>query len=64
MGMSSPEWSRYLHEEAGVPAEPAAINEEIVRRILAAYREHLPLLPGAVEAVRRLAGRFPLAVAS
>jgi len=64
MGMSSPEWSRYLHETAGIPDTPEAINDEVVRRMLAAYRERLPLLDGAVDAVRRLAARFPLAVAS
>jgi HAD superfamily hydrolase (TIGR01509 family) len=64
MGMSSPEWSRYLHESAGVPDEPEAINEEVVRRMLEAYREHLPLIDGAVEAVHRLAARFPLGLAS
>lgn len=64
MGMSSPEWSRYLHEHAGVPDEPDVINAEVVRRMLAAYRDHLPLIPGAVDAVRRLAARFPLGLAS
>jgi HAD superfamily hydrolase (TIGR01509 family) len=64
MGMSSPEWSRYLHDAAGIPDEAEAINAEVVRRMLAAYRDHLPLIPGALDAVRRLAGRFPLAVAS
>lgn len=64
MGMSSTEWSRYLHETAGVPDEPRAINEEVVRRMLAAYRERLPLIDGAVEAVKRLAERYPLALAS
>jgi HAD superfamily hydrolase (TIGR01509 family) len=64
MGMSSTEWSRFLHDEAGVPDEPDAINVEIVRRMLAAYREHLPLLPGAVDAVRRMAAQFPLGLAS
>ncbi|HEY2542405.1 MAG TPA: HAD family phosphatase [Gaiellaceae bacterium] len=64
MGMSSTEWSRFLHEEAGVPDEPNAINAEVVRRMLAAYRQHLPLIPGAVEAVRRLADRFTLGLAS
>ncbi|HYA08075.1 MAG TPA: HAD family phosphatase [Gaiellaceae bacterium] len=64
MGMSSREWARYLHESAGVPDDPEAINAEIVRRMLAAYRERLPLVPGAVEAVRRLAERFPLGLAS
>jgi HAD superfamily hydrolase (TIGR01509 family) len=64
MGMSSGEWSRYLHEAAGIADEPAAINEEVVRRMLASYREHLPLIDGAVDAVRRLASRYPLGLAS
>lgn len=64
MGMSSTEWSRFLAEEAGVPSEPEQINADVVRLMLAAYREHLPLIPGAVDAVRRLAGRFTLGVAS
>jgi HAD superfamily hydrolase (TIGR01509 family) len=64
MGMSSTEWSRFLHDEAGVPDSPEQINAEVVRRMLGAYREHLPLIPHAVEAVRRLADRFPLGLAS
>jgi HAD superfamily hydrolase (TIGR01509 family) len=64
MGMSSHEWSRYLHETAGVADEPEAINADVVQRMLDAYREHLPLFDGAVDAVRHLAERYPLAVAS
>lgn len=64
MGMSSLEWARYLHEVAGVPDEPEEINAEVMRRMLAAYAKRLPLLPGAVEAVQRLAARFPLGLAS
>jgi HAD superfamily hydrolase (TIGR01509 family) len=64
MGMSSTEWSRYLHQEAGVPDEPRTINDEIVRRMLAAYTDHLPLIEGAVGAVQRLAARYPLGLAS
>jgi HAD superfamily hydrolase (TIGR01509 family) len=64
MGMSAPEWSAYLHEEAGVSDEPEAINREVVDRMLEAYRRELPLLPGAVDAVRRAAEQFPLALAS
>jgi HAD superfamily hydrolase (TIGR01509 family) len=64
MGMSSTEWSRYLHETAGVPDEPAAINAEVVRRMLASYREHLPLIEGAADAVHRLAANYPLGLAS
>ena len=64
MGMSAPEWSRYLHEEAGVRQDPEDINRAVVERMLEAYRSELPLLPGAVEAVRRTAKSFPLGLAS
>jgi len=64
MGMSSPEWSRYLHDHAGMPDEPEEINAEVVRRMLARYRVQLPLIPGAVEAVERLAAHYPLGLAS
>jgi HAD superfamily hydrolase (TIGR01509 family) len=64
MGMSSSEWSLYLHEHAGVDVAPDQINADIVERMRAAYRERLPLIPGAVEAVRRLAARWPLGLAS
>jgi HAD superfamily hydrolase (TIGR01509 family) len=64
MGMSAPEWSQYLHEEVGVPDDPATINRDVVEGMLEAYRRRLPLLPGAVEAVRRTAAAFPLALAS
>ena len=64
MGMSAPEWSRYLHDEAGVPDEPDAINRAVVERMLEAYRRELPLISGAQEAVHRVATAFPLALAS
>jgi HAD superfamily hydrolase (TIGR01509 family) len=64
MGMSAPEWSRYLHEKAGVPEDPETINGDVVARMLEAYRNDLPLLPGAADAVRRAAAAFPLALAS
>jgi HAD superfamily hydrolase (TIGR01509 family) len=64
MGMSSPEWSRYVRDELGVPMEPEAINAEVVRLMGERYRTHLPLLPGAVEAVERMAAHWPLGLAS
>jgi HAD superfamily hydrolase (TIGR01509 family) len=64
MGMSSAEWSVYMHEELGLRESPAEINELVVARMAERYREELPLLPGAVTAVRGLAERWPLAVAS
>jgi HAD superfamily hydrolase (TIGR01509 family) len=64
MGMSSPEWSRYLHDELGVELEPTEISADVVRRLEVLYREELPLLPGAREAVLAAAQRWPLGLAS
>jgi HAD superfamily hydrolase (TIGR01509 family) len=64
MGMSSNEWSRYMHETIRLPEPPEEINDEVVRRLSASYREHLPAIPGAREAVERLAARWPLGLAS
>ena len=64
MGMSSPEWSAYMHDEIGLPDSPEEINAEVVQRMLERYREELPLIDGAVAAVRRLAPEFRLGVAS
>ena len=64
MGMSSPEWSRYMHDVIGLEESPQEIDREVVRRMAARYREELPLIPGAVEAVKRLAARWPLGLAS
>jgi HAD superfamily hydrolase (TIGR01509 family) len=64
MGMSSVEWSRYMHDVIGLEETPEEINAEVVRRLEAIYRERLPLIPGAVEAVEALAERWPLGLAS
>jgi HAD superfamily hydrolase (TIGR01509 family) len=64
MGMSSPEWSRYMHDVVGLDGTPEEISDEVVRRLLARYALDLPLIDGAIEAVERLAGSFRLAVAS
>jgi HAD superfamily hydrolase (TIGR01509 family) len=64
MGMSSTEWSRYMHDVVGLAEPPEEISREVVRRMAERYREHLPLIPGAVEAVERLAARWPLGLAS
>ena len=64
MGMSSTEWSRYMHEAVGLAEAPEEINELVVERMAERYRSQLPLLPGAVEAVERIAARWLLGVAS
>ena len=64
MGMSSLEWPRYMHDEVGIPEPAEEINDEVVGRLLAIYRRELPLIEGAVDAVRRLAEDFRLGLAS
>jgi HAD superfamily hydrolase (TIGR01509 family) len=64
MGMSSIEWSRYMHDVIGLVEAPEEINAEVVRRMEARYSESLPLIEGAVPAVRRVAASFRLGLAS
>ena len=64
MGMSSLEWSRYMHETIGLPEPPEEISREVVERLTALYRERLPAIPGAKEAVERLAADYKLGLAS
>ena len=64
MGMSSLEWSRYMHEVVGLPEPPEEISAEVVRRLQDIYRRELPLFDGAVSAVERLAKHWPLGLAS
>jgi HAD superfamily hydrolase (TIGR01509 family) len=64
MGMSTPEWARYLSEDLGVALPPDQVAREVIDRMTARYTEHVPLMDGAVDAVHRMAARWPLAVAS
>jgi HAD superfamily hydrolase (TIGR01509 family) len=64
MGMSSTEWSQYMHDVVGLEEPPVEINREVVRRMLDSYSAQLPVVDGAVGAVERLAARWPLGLAS
>ena len=63
-GMSTAEWSAYLTDVVGIPGEPEQVAATVVNRIAARYGERPPLLPGAVQAVKRLGRRWPLGLAS
>lgn len=63
-GMSTPEWARYLVEELGARLSPPEIATIVVKRMAARYAEEPPLIPGAVEVVRAVAKRWPVAIAS
>jgi HAD superfamily hydrolase (TIGR01509 family) len=64
MGMSSKEWSRYMHDEVGVPDPPEEINRKVLAWVEQRYREDLPWIDGAREAVRRIGVEFPLGLAT
>jgi HAD superfamily hydrolase (TIGR01509 family) len=65
MGMSTAEWSAYLASDFGLTGLTGPqVASQVVTAMAAEYAQHLPLLPGAVHAVRALAARWPLAVAS
>jgi len=64
MGMSTGEWARYLSQDLGVGLPPAEVAAMVIERMQARYREGAPLMPGAAGAVRELAARWPLGLAS
>ncbi|MBE8521170.1 HAD family phosphatase [Amycolatopsis sp. H6(2020)] len=63
-GMSTPEWARYLVEELGAQLSPSAIATLVVKRMAARYAAEPPLIPGAVDVVRQVSARWPVAIAS
>ena len=64
MGMSSPEWSGYMHDSLGVVMEPEDISALVVERLRERYHQDVPLLPHAAETVRSIAETWPLGLAS
>jgi HAD superfamily hydrolase (TIGR01509 family) len=64
MGMSTQEWARYLSEDLSVALPPDRVAALVIERMAERYARQLPLMPGAVDAVRRLAERWPLGLAS
>jgi HAD superfamily hydrolase (TIGR01509 family) len=63
-GMSSVERSRSMRDELGVPMTTDEISTSVLAGLERRYRERLPLIPGALAAVARLAERWPLGLAS
>jgi HAD superfamily hydrolase (TIGR01509 family) len=64
MGMSSTEWSRYMHDVLGLSDSADELNRLVVERMQERYRERLPVIDGAVAAVKRIGARWPLGLAS
>lgn len=64
MGMSTQQWSAYLVETVGLDCTPEEAGRRTIDGMLQAYHQGIPVLPGAVEAVRRLGAHWPLGLAS
>ena len=65
MGMSTPDWAQYCADELGFPGTLAEIGDRVITGVADAYAAgRVRLLPGAADAVRRMAARGPIAVAS
>jgi HAD superfamily hydrolase (TIGR01509 family) len=54
-GVSTAEWIDYMVGDLGVDLAPDDLREHVVAELQRRYRDHPPLLPGAVETVRSLA---------
>jgi beta-phosphoglucomutase-like phosphatase (HAD superfamily) len=64
MGVSTATWANYLIKLLGLELTQQAVIDRIVGKMLALYLEHIPYLPGAVEAVHLSTTHFPTALAS
>ena len=64
IGMRTTEWARYMHDDLGVAIAPQAIAEQVVNAVSRALARDVPVLPGASEALARLAAAFPLGLAT
>lgn len=63
-GMNSPEWASAIAARCDLGGSHDEIIRGVSERMRQLYDRHLPLLPGATEAVRSVAGRYPTGIAS
>lgn len=63
-GLNSAEWADLIRRRCRLAESRDAVIEGVVARMRELYDAHLPLLPGALSAVRSLHSDLPLAVAS
>ncbi|MCI0584044.1 MAG: HAD family phosphatase [Chloroflexi bacterium] len=65
MGANTAGWARIMRERLGlVEADESAIGDSIVARVAERYAGGAPVIDGAVGTVRRIAARWPVAIAS
>lgn len=64
MGRNTIEWAVVMQERLHLDMSLDAIMDDIKARVIAQYEEHLPIRPGALEAVQIAASRYHIALAS
>lgn len=64
MGRSTIEWAEIMRERLNLDWSLEQVIEDIKKRVIAHYEERLPVLPGALEAVRASATAYKVALAS
>ncbi len=63
IGMRTQEWARYIHDDLGVALAPDEIARQVVAAVVMRLQE-VPVMPGANEALERLARSFRLGLAT
>ena len=63
-GMSGPEWAAYIRDDLAVALPAEEIRRRVVGGVLQGFREGVPEIPGAREAVTAIAERWPVALAT
>ena len=65
MGANSRQWSETMRQRLGADVPAEQIEAEVVAGVVARFRSGaVAVVPGAPEAVRRIAARYPVAIAS
>jgi HAD superfamily hydrolase (TIGR01509 family) len=64
MGVSTLEWAEIMRECLGLDESLEDIIADIKARMVAHYKRRMPILPGAIEAVRTAAARYKVGLAS
>ena len=64
IGMRTEEWASYIHDDLGVTLAANEIAKEVVDLVKQRLAESMPIIPGAGEALERLASRFCLGLAT
>jgi HAD superfamily hydrolase (TIGR01509 family) len=63
IGMRTQEWASYIHDDLNVKLAPPAIAKQVVEAVTARLQD-VPILPGANEALERIARDFRLGLAT